>query len=222
MKSLRIKPYIDEEARWPRDGQAILAQYDAESVVAYRATDRAAAQWIAARGRLAGPGGEAAPGFSFERMSWLSPSFTWMMRHSAWASAPGQEAVLAIWLRRDAFDAILAGAAHSRYVEAAYPSRAAWQATADASDVLVQWDPDYPPYGPKLRRRAIQIGLRGEALRRFAGEWIVQVEDISGFARQQAAFARETEMLLVPAQRVYPVRDAALARRLGLDRWAGE
>lgn len=222
MTRLRIKPYIDEQPNWPRDGQAILAQFDAQTVVVYQATGRGMGRWAVKHGRLALPGGEAAPGFSFERMSWLMTSFTWMMHRSAWATAPGQEAVLAIWLQRAAFDAILAQATHSRYVEDAYPSREAWQAAADASDVLAQWAPDYPPYGPKLRRRALQIGLRGEALRRFAEEWIAHVEDISEFARQQAAFASETELLFVPAQRVYPVSDATLARHLGLDRWAGD
>lgn len=212
MKRLRVKPYPDESPRWPEQGRAILAQYDAETVVVYQAYNRAIGCWAAQHGRLGGPG------FSQDRMSWLKTSFLWLMHRSAWGTAPGQEAVLALWLRRDAFDSLLTQAVHSRYVERVYPSRAAWQAAVAASDVLVQWDPDYPPHGPKLRRRAIQLGLRGEALRRLTDEWTVQVEDISGFVRQQAGYARRPEMLFVPAQRIYPVRDPDVARRLGLDK----
>ncbi len=212
MKRLRVKPYPDESTRWPEQGHVILAQYDAETVVVYQAYSRATGHWVAQRGRLGGPG------FSLDRMSWLKTSFLWLMHRSAWGTAPGQEAVFAIWLRRDAFDALLAQAVPSRYIAEVYASREAWQAAVDASDVRAQWDPDYPPHGPKLRRRAIQLGLRGEALRCFVEEWTVQVEDISGFVRQQARYARRPELLFVPAQRVYPVRDPEVARRLDLDK----
>ena len=33
-----------------------------------------------------------------------------------------------------------------------------------ASEVRLQWDPDHDPHGRPLARRALQLGLRGEAL----------------------------------------------------------
>lgn len=212
IKSLRLAPYTDQQAQWPRGGRAILAQYDEQTIVVYQAYPAAVARRAAAAGRL------NVPGFNLDRMTWIKTSFLWMMHRSQWASAPKQEAVLAIWLPRPVFDGILAQAVSSSFVPSAYNSSEAWQAAFDASDVVVQWDPDYPPHGPKLARRAIQLGLRGETLRRCAQEWIAHIEDITGLVRQQAAYRRDPELLLVPAQRVYPVRDPAVARRLGLDK----
>jgi hypothetical protein len=68
----------------------------------------------------------------------------------------------------------------------------------------------------KLGRRAIQLGLGGETLRRFATEWIYFIEDITPFVREQARFREDEDMLFTPYERPYPLKDQALARRLGL------
>lgn len=190
----------------------ILAQFDDEAVVVYQAYSAGIARWAVDHQRLGGGG------FSFERMSWIKTSFFWMMHRSAWATATGQEHVLAIWTRRDAFDGLLAQTVHSHYVEGVYEDRPAWEAAVEASEVRLQWDPDYPAKGPKLDRRAIQIGLRGETLRQFAESSIVQIEDVSGFVREQARFRETPDLLFCPAQRLYPVKDEVVAGRLGLDK----
>jgi hypothetical protein len=79
----------------------------------------------------------------------------------------------------------------------------------------LQWDPDHNPYGTKLERRAIQLGLRGEVLRQFATDWIV---DITPFAAAQRKYveARELDKLTVPVERVYLVADEGLAAQLRL------
>ncbi len=213
MKQLRFKPYPDESAQWPAQGRVILAQYDEDSVVVYRAYKRQTGRYAVKHGQL----GE--PRLDPERMIWIEPSFLGVMFRSAWATAPEREGVLAIWMRRDAFDLILAQAAPSQFDARLYESQAAWQAALKGSEVRVQWNPDYSPKGVKLRRRAIQLGLRGETLRRCVTEWIMQVEDISSKVRQQSAYVKDEALLLVPAQRVYPVHNADLARRLGLDKW---
>jgi hypothetical protein len=212
MTHLKLKPYDDARARWPDRGRVILAQYDADSAVVYRAGPPDEAAYAAEHDRLGGPG------FDFDRMVWTGASFLWLMHRSEWASKPGQRAVLALWLDRAAFDGLLAEAAPTHYIPGVYPDRARWEAALSASDIRIQWGPDYPAYGPKLKRQAIQIGLRGDTLRRFANEWIVRVEDITGFVRQQAAFAAEPDLLLVPGARIYPV-DADTALRLQLDKW---
>lgn len=214
MKRLKLKPYIDQKASWPEQGRVILAQYDDETIVVYQAYSEKIGHRAAQEGHL------LVPGFDLDRMSWIKTSFFWMMHRSNWATEPGQRVVLAIWLRRAAFDSILRQAVHSRYVPHVYPDENSWRRALDESGVRLQWDPDYPPHGPKLALRAIQLGLRGETLRRYAQEWIICVEDISDFVRQQAEFRRDDDFLLVPAQRVYPVADRALASRLGLDKSA--
>ena len=114
--------------------------------------------------------------------------------------------------RGEASDGIRAGAVLSHFDGRLYPDRAAWQAALDASEVRVQWDPDYPPHGPKLARRAIQIGLSGETLRHYAADWLGQGQDIKGVGRQQAEYAEDAHLRLGPAQRTYPVPEPAGAR----------
>jgi hypothetical protein len=211
MKRLKLKPYIDASPTWPEQGRVVMAHYDAETVVVYQAYRPSIAQYAAEHQQLGGPG------FSFERMSWIKPGFLWTMYRSGWATEKDQEAILAIWLKRSAFDEMLEQAVPSLFDEKQHASREAWQAAVDESEVRVQWDPEPDPRGMKLKRKAIQLGLRGDTLRRFAGEWIVQIEDISGFVRQQSAYTHETDMLFVPDQKVYKLPDRDVAKRLGVD-----
>jgi hypothetical protein len=212
VKRLRLKPYADQRESWPDRGRVLLAQYDDQTVVVYQAYPPPIGHYAARHGHLGGPG------FSFDRMSWIQPGFLWTMYRSGWAGKPGQEVVLAIWLQRPAFDAILSQAVHSRYLPQVYESEDAWKRALHESDVRLQWDPDHPPHGPKLRRRAIQLGLGGETLHRYAREWITHVEDITALVHEQARFRRDPDFLLTPAERIYPVKDPAVARRLGLDK----
>ena len=178
MTRLRFKPYIDEAPTWPDRGRVILAQYDAESVVVYEALSRAAARSVVQGGRL------DALVEDFDRMHWFGTSFTWFMRRTGWATERGQRAVLALWLRRDRFDEILREAVPTHFTEGAFASREAWQEALDSSDVRAQWAPDFPPHGPKLNRKALEIGLRGGYCAVTTG-WVLAVEDITSFVRQQ-------------------------------------
>ena len=214
---LITEPYFAQEAAWPDAGRHILAQFDAETVVVYQAFRREIGGFAAKHGHFRGGG------FSLERMSWIKPNFLWMMHRSGWATKPDQEAVLAVWLRRDAFDAVLAGAVHSTFTPGAYASHDDWRRALATSDVRLQWDADHGPSGAPLGRRAIQLGLRGETLRRYAREWIAGVEDVSDFVREQAAHvaARDQGRLLTPRERVYRPADSAVAAHLGLDATGG-
>jgi hypothetical protein len=143
-----------------------------------------------------------------------------MMFRSGWGTKDGQEVTLAVWLRRAAFDAILKEAVHSTFVPAVYASQDQWKHAVAASSVRLQWDPDHDPSGAKVERRAIQLGLRGDALARYAREWILRIEDVSPFVAQQRPHAGTAthDHLLVPREQVYPVGDAEVAARLGVDR----
>jgi hypothetical protein len=204
---LTTERYTDQLARWPRTGRHILAQFDAESIVVYQAYRPAIGRYAAEHGQF---GGE----FSLDRMSWIKPNFMWMMYRSGWGTREGQEVVLAVRLRRSAFDELLAAAVHSSYVPEVYGDRATWKRAVARSDVRLQWDPDHDPAGNKVERRAIQLGLRGRAIARYAREWLLGIDDISGFVAEQHR-ARTAE-LVTPREDVYPVADEAVARKLGL------
>jgi hypothetical protein len=216
MQRLRLKPYIAQSEKWPQQGHVILAQFDEKFVVVYQTFNRDIGTQITQSGRL----DESV--LSLDRMSWIKTNFLWMMYRSGWGSKPDQESVLAIWIGREAFDTILEKAVNSLFVPEIYPDHEAWKRALGQSDVRLQWDPDHSPKGLKLKRRALQLGLSGEMLRRYAQDWIVQIEDISAYVREQSRYTREPEMLLTPAERIYPVRDGETARRLGVDMWAAD
>ncbi len=208
---LLTEPYVAQVERWPQVGRHIMAQFDDASVVVYQAYCREIAQYALEHGHFGGP-------FSLDRMSWIKPNFLWMMYRCGWSTKGNQEVTLAIRLRRSAFDEILRGAVHSTYVPEVYGSRERWQQEIAGSCVRVQWDPDHDPSGASVQRRAVQLGLRGEILAKYAKAWIVDIEDVSGFAISQAQHAvRPYVGLLTPKETVYPVSDRETAERLGID-----
>jgi hypothetical protein len=209
---LLTEPYRTQEARWPKSGRHILAQYDAESIVVYQAYKPAIGHYAAEHGCF---GGE----FSLDRMSWIKPNFLWMMYRSGWGTKQGQEVTLAVRVRRSAFDDILREAVHSTFVPEIYPSHSDWQKAVAKSNVRLQWDPDHHPSGAKLERRAIQLGLRGDVLAHFCRKWIVNIEDISAFVADQRTQMGTGEYgkLITPKEDVYVVEDQPVVRKLGLD-----
>ncbi|MDZ7964742.1 MAG: DUF4291 domain-containing protein [Nostoc sp. DedSLP03] len=210
---LITEPYLTQVSNWPENGRHILAQYDDHSIVVYQAYRPAIGNFAATYGHFGGD-------FSFERMSWIKPNFLWMMYRSGWGTKNGQEVVLAIWIKRSAFDEILATAVHSSYIPELYPEKSVWQKALKRSQVRLQWDPDHHPSGTKLARRAIQLGLRGEVLAAYAKDWIVNIEDISDFVQKQRQNIKsDCAELITPQERVYSVFDTETQAKLRLSAW---
>ena len=201
--------YNDQEPHWPQSGRHILAQYDAEKVVVYQAFHPCIGTEAARLGRF----GDS---FSLSRMSWIKPNFLWMMFRCGWATKEHQQTVLAISLRRSAFDLILNQAVASAFDPALHPSQGEWEAALAASDVRLQWDPDHAPDGAKVERRAIQLGLRGDILRQYASDWIVSIEDITEFVTEQHKHVQAGTLALLetPRETIYPVSKAQTAQLL--------
>ena len=117
--------------------------------------------------------------FSLTRMTWIKPSFLWMMYRSGWASKQGQERILAIDLKREGFDEIVKNAVLSSFREVSDLSKEEWKERLENSEVRCQWDPDRDIYGNPIGRRAIQLGIKGETVRKYVNEWIVNITDIT-------------------------------------------
>jgi hypothetical protein len=75
-----------------------------------------------ANGNFAATHGYFGGDFSLTRMSWIKPNFLWMMYRSGWGQKEGQEVVLAVKIKRAAFDTILANAVRSSYNPDLYPT----------------------------------------------------------------------------------------------------
>jgi hypothetical protein len=208
--NLITEPYTTQVARWPASGHHILAQFDAESVVVYQAYNSAIGDFAANHGYFGG-------GFGLGRMGWIKPNFLRMMYRSGWGTKENQEITLAVRLRRDAFDEILRQAVHSTFIPEVYGCEDQWRRSVTGSDVRLQWDPDHGPSGNPVERRAIQLGLRGKILARYAKEWSLEIQDISEFVGDQKANAvAPYDHLVTPREEAYPVADNEVARRLGV------
>lgn len=208
---LITEPYSIQAQIWPTQGRYILAQHDDATVIVYQAYNSAIGQFAVAQQRL---GGE----FDYGRMSWIKTNFLWMMHRSGWGTKDNQQVILALRLRREFFETLLAQAVSTTWEREQFVTQEAWANAARQSPVRVQWDPDYDPWGHPLQRRAIQIGLKGTVLEAFGQRELLEVLDISAFvAEQRVRLTKPDETpLLTPRERVYYPVDSAIATRLGL------
>ncbi|WP_347219767.1 DUF4291 domain-containing protein [Chryseobacterium sp.] len=208
---LKLKKYKEQLKDWPQNGHHIMAQYDDETIVVYQSYKRAIGEFAAKNQYFGG-------GFSLERMTWIKPNFLWMMYRNGWGTKEGQECVLAIHLKLDAFQTYLENAIISTYKDNLEISREEWQNQVKQSSVRLQWDPDHDPFGNKLERRAIQIGLRNEFIHSFAKEDIILIEDISDFVKEQYQFVLKNDLdkLIIPEEKPLLFDDEVLNSKLNL------
>lgn len=186
--TLKTTPYLNYETHLPQSGNHILAQQRNENLIVYQAFNPNIARYAVENQRFGGDH------YSFGRMSWIKPNFLWMMYRSGWAGKPGQERILAIEISKANFETILAQAVYANFQEHIYETKDNWKAALANSEVRLQWDPDHSPYGEKLQRRAIQLGLKGKILHTFATDWIARIEDITGFVQEQAKNVAEKDL----------------------------
>lgn len=195
------------------DTRVVRAAYDERTITVYQA-------YPAEIARPALAAGTFVPPFGLGRMTWIKPSFLWMMYRCGWGEKPGQEHVLAVRISRERFEWALAHAALSHFDAAVHADHAAWAALRDASPVRVQWDPDRTVTLDKLDRRAVQVGLSGEAVRAYVGGWIEEITDVTPLAHSARDLVRRKALdearARLPEERPYPL-PAAIRERLGAD-----
>ncbi|MEI5101809.1 DUF4291 domain-containing protein [Streptomyces sp. PmtG] len=178
----------------------IRADYDARSIVVYQAYSPAIADPALRAGRFVAP-------FSFHRMTWIKPSFLWLMHRSNWARKSGQERVLAVRVSREGWEEALSQAV----LTTADPAAVA------QAPVHVQWDPERSSRGAALNHYSIQVGISRHLIRTFTDDWIVGITDLTPQVRKAAALMQSGHAAkaqrLFPAERAYPL-PRALENRL--------
>ncbi|MDE5862131.1 MAG: DUF4291 domain-containing protein [Ruminococcus sp.] len=151
--------------------------------------------------------------FKKERMTWIKPSFLWIMYRSGWAEKENQEHILAIDITRTGFEEILKKAVMSTYSESMGISREEWQRLIKISEVRCQFDPDRDIYGNPQKDRTIQLGLRGGMVEKYISEYIVKITDITEEVRYLKSLRDsgrlDTEML--PVEVPYPTENIEIA-----------
>ncbi|MBD8083047.1 DUF4291 domain-containing protein [Chryseobacterium caseinilyticum] len=209
---LKLKSYKQQLQDWPQKGYHIMAQYDDEKIIVYQSYRKEIGEFALKNQYFGGA-------FSLERMTWIKPNFLWMMYRNGWGRKDGQEYVLAIHLKIDAFKKYLENAVYSSYNERLELSKEEWQEQVKESSVRLQWDPDHDPFGNKLERKAIQIGLRNDFIRSFAHEDIILIENISDFVKEQYQFVLEDDLgkLVLPEEKQLLFDDENLNKKLRLN-----
>lgn len=189
--------------------QEIRADYDRTSIVVYQA-------YGTPIGRPAVEHGRFVPPFSRNRMTWIKPSFLWLMARSGWARKPGQEMVLAVRITRDGWEEALAQAVLTHADRRVHRDAAEWRAEFRRATVHVQWDPERTLDGRPQDRRSIQVGLSRHVIDRYADEWTVGIEDLTPLVRRIRALLDEGRTSrardLLPPERAYPAGPEIAAR----------
>lgn len=155
----------------------IRAVYTDETIRVYQAYNKTIAEEAVKNGTFGAH-------FSMTRMTWIKPSFLWMMYRCGWAQKENQEHVLAIDIKRTGFDKAVDSAVISTFSEDLGITKEEWQKRVKESDVRVQWDPEKDIDGNNLSYRSLQLGLRGKAVEEYVHDWIVKVTDITDYVNE--------------------------------------
>lgn len=85
-------------------------------------------------------------------LTWIKPSFVWMMYRCGWGTKAGQETVLAVEITREGFEWALLDACLPSYERGVHPDRATWQRELKRPRPASSWDPerDLRPAAPAV------------------------------------------------------------------------
>ncbi len=188
----------------------IRAFYTADTVRVYQAYNEDIANEAVKKGTFGN-------GFKLDRMTWIKPSFLWMMYRSGWGTKENQKRILAIDIKREAFDFIVQNSIISTYNEDVGLSYAEWKEQIRKSDIRCQWDPERDVFGNPLNYRSIQLGLRGEAVKKYVDEWIVKITDITDYVtelNEKKNMGIDISPFL-PKEQIYVVQQTNIQRDVG-------
>ena len=157
-----------------KETRQIEAYFNDSSIIVYQAFNECIAQQAVEKQNF------LIEGFKASRMTWIKPSFYWMMHRSGWASKVGQTNILAVTISREGFDWALERGCLSHFDSSIHLSPEVWHDQLLNSPVRIQWDPGRDlDLRPLPQKRAIQIGLTGTAVLYYMHEWITQIDDIT-------------------------------------------
>lgn len=179
--NLETITYNSYEKELPQEGNYILGQKKADGIFVYQAFNDRIADYAIQNQKFGGPD------YSFSRMTWIKPNFLWMMYRSGWATKDiNQSRILAIEMSFEGFEQLLMEGVQTSY-DRSYGEERTWREKLNASDVRIQWDPDHDYAGSKLKRRAVQIGIKNLALQNFNDQFVKSIQDLTRFVKEQKA-----------------------------------
>lgn len=177
--NLQTIPYHSYEKGLPQEGNFILGQIREDNIFVYQAFNDKIADFAIKNQKFGGQD------YSFNRMTWIKPNFLWMMYRSGWAEKDSnQNRILAIEITIEGFEKLLSEGILTSY-DKSFGDEQIWRERLNNSNVRIQWDPDHDFKGEKLKRRAVQIGIKNDALQKFNNEYIKSIQDITSFVKEQ-------------------------------------
>lgn len=181
----------------------IKAVYDENTITVYQAFNKTIAQSAVEKQTF------ISSSFKMDRMTWIKPSFLWIMYRSGWATKLNQECILAIKIKRSGFEWALQNSCLSHFDSVMYSSYENWKELLRKSPVRIQWDPERDIFLQSLDYRSIQIGLSGIAVEKYVESWIVNVTDITDNCKYLHQLINEGKVNeakdLLPIELQYPL-----------------
>lgn len=181
----------------------VRALFDDDTITVYQAFNKHIAQSTVDHQTF------KSPPFKMERMTWIKPSFLWMMYRSSWATKDNQERILSIKIKRSGFEWALQNSCLSHFDSSIYSSYDTWKEILKNSPVRIQWDPEKDLFLQPLNYRSIQIGLSSVSVEKYVTDWIVQVDDITENCKYLHQLVNEGKINqakdLLPKEQIYPL-----------------
>ncbi|KAF2244206.1 ATP-dependent RNA helicase DHX8 [Trematosphaeria pertusa] len=170
---------MDESRASQTPYRQIRAKHDENTVTVYQAYSAEIAIPAVKSQKLS-----ASPSFSTTRMTWIKPSWAWMLYRSGYSYKDSRQThILALTLSRQTFVSLLRTAmVHGNEAHDGNANLGA-ERRIKKERVRVQWDPERTVRLGKLPYRSIQIGVPGGLVDEFM-EGIVRIEDVTEKARK--------------------------------------
>ena len=188
----------------------ILASYDNKGIFVYQAFKPSITEEALRKGTFG-------KGFNLERMTWIKPSFGWILYRSGYATKHRQESILKIKLSHQGFQEILKQAIPTSFDRDIFESERDWKKSLDNSEVRYQWDPDRDLSLRRLDHRALQLGIRGSVVQNYVNNWILGIEEVTQLARdiQNKVKNKSKQLPQVPEEKIYRVNEE-IQKTLGI------
>ncbi len=188
----------------------VFAKYDKKCIRVYQAYNRTIAEEALALQTF----GE---NFNLNRMTWIKPSFLWLMYRSNWGTKKNQEYILALDIYQEKFNSLLEKAVLTSPDSVLFDGNQ-WEKAFSETAVYCQWDNDRNVNGNAMNRAAIQIGLKGDTLRDFLDTAIYRIEDMTPSVRKWNEQRKKGRLNAkeLPSECLYPVRDRLIRKRLDM------
>lgn len=192
--------------------QEIRAEFDNKTITVYQAYNKNIAIPAVKNNKFEKP-------FSFHRMTWIKPSFLWLMERSNWGNKSNQDYILGIKIKLEYWEKALSMGVLTDPDHTIYSSGHEWEKQFKNAKIHIQWDPERTIKGGKLQERTIQVGISRFLIEEYNNDWIDEIIDLTPLVKKMNLLRKagdyKTVKRLLPKERVYPL-NKVIGQRIGI------